>query len=372
MVPDPSLPQGSKAPSPLPHSITPIPTQAPVGIDGSLPARGPFLTGIGQTSTVVGEGDKQHPTPSSSKSNPPPLSVVATLDGLVRTGSTCSQNLIGETLKSVPGATLSTLAVEATRTAVGLVRGGTSAGLPSIKQASLMAVWSVNAVAMTVGHLLAFRLGADQGVANMIVMSSILPGIVVDSVAFKDRPSQTKIASSALLLAGCYIALGAPGLATGAAIGGWVAIKAGIACALAINEGVRRKMVVLKEQDPVKHNFSSAQAMVWVGGISLALLTPVAALSGAFNNLAQYSPSFWLGTAGMAAAVVVSTVLSLAVYVGGGSVVARKVVTTATAVVGTIATGALFFSESLTAYKIIGAALVVAATVILALEKKKK
>lgn len=308
---------------------------------------------------------------ASKKITMTPTSIAA-VDGLVRTASVSFQQLVGAGLQTAPGAMLSTIAVEGIRFASGCITGGLRVARPSSAQMSLMGIWSFNASVMTIGHIVAYSKSADQGVANMIVMSSIIPGMLIDVLFFRDPPTKSKVAASLLLLGGCYTALGAPGIATGAALGSWVAIKAAIACGIAINEGARRKMAALKTQDPEKHNYTGSQAMVWVGGLSLAMLAPAAIGFGAFKNIANYSPTFWLGTAGMAAAVVVSTVLSLAVYVGGGSVVARKVVTTATSVVGTMAAGTLLFDESFSLYKLFGGVMVLGATVVLAIGDRKK
>lgn len=297
---------------------------------------------------------------------------IAVADGLVRTASTTFQQLAGSSMSSWQGSLLSTIAVESIRTTTGIVRGGLSVGVPSRAQMGLMGIWAANAVTMTVGHLVAYSLGADQGVATMLIMASVVPGMAVDWWMFKEKPTATKLLCGAVFLGGCYIALGAPGVLAPAAIGAWVGIKSLIACQLAVNEGVRRKMALLREEQPDKHHFSNEQAMLWVGGTSLAMLAPAAVVAGAFNSITSYPVSFWVGTVGMAAAVVVSTGLSLAVYSGGkSSVFSRKMITTATSIAATIGVGALCFGESLTVGKIIGGGLVLAAALALTFKKEK-
>jgi len=283
----------------------------------------------------------------------------AVYDGVVRAGSTACQKLAGTALNSWHGALFSTAIIECVRVCAGIF--GVVKNPQSLQMSRpmflLILVWAINAVVMTVLHIYSYEVGADQGIATLIVLCAIVPGAIIDDVFFGDRLSKRRISGILLFLLGAYCALGLPGLWSSATLSDWVYFKVIVAVLLAINEGVRRKLAKMPEYRGAK----DYRPHIWVGGLSLAMLSVAIVSTGAFQQVTNFSGLFWLGSGLMGVAVTISTVLSLVVYQGKGSVTARKFLTSTTTLVLAIVSGALFYGEPLNIAKFVGLSLFIVA-----------
>lgn len=287
---------------------------------------------------------------------------IAATDGLVRSFSTACQNLAGKALTSAEGSLIATATIELLRLTTGLSTLALKQTKiqTEFKNLCLMFVWALFAVVMTVLHVYSYEIGADQGIATMIVLGGIIPGALIDRYWFGDPLPTKRIAGMGVFLVAAWSALNFPGKSAVLLLPSWVYFKVIIAGLLAVNEAVRRTLMNV----PPERRITTEQSQFWVGAFALTLLMAAALHTQVWTKLAAYQLNFWLGTLGMGTAVVISTALSLQVYKFPGSITTRKLVSNTTVMITSVIVGVTLFGEPFTAGKALAMVLFVAALVI--------
>lgn len=286
--------------------------------------------------------------------------VLATIiDGAIRTVSTIFQNLTGHSISSWHGALGCNFVIEIVRTfsgaaALALKRQSFKV---SPRQLRLLGIWALFATLMTCLHIASYEQGADQGIAVLALQTSIIWGVLFDWVFFSNKPTKGQCAGVGLLLLATYAAVDFPGLIRTDVLPWWVWIKLLIAFMLGINEMTRRKLAA---EVPGETRINPVVSSFYVGAISLTFLVPliIANSEGVFQSM---SLAFLLSSAVLGWLVVISTVLSLIPYLAGSNILLRKFFGNATALVLSIASGAIIFGEAITIGKILGVGLVIGA-----------
>lgn len=191
----------------------------------------------------------------------------------------------------------------------------------------------------------AYQNGGEVSVMVFIITLSIIPGALIDWVIFGHRLVKRQVLAILIALFGGYAVLGFPSLAEALKLPVWVWISLGIACAVAINQGVTQK---IKGVDPMVKNF-------W-GGLTTVLLALAFLILGGLDPLT--GEKVWTRLVPAATAigfvVIIMWTCNVMSYKDGAAIAIKKLVMNGTYLTLAMVIGISFYGEEFVWGKVLG------------------
>lgn len=206
------------------------------------------------------------------------------------------------------------------------------------------------AVISTVLSFSVFLFGGDMGVNVFIITLSIIPGALIDRFFFGKKLSWREWLGVLVAILAGYSVLGWPSFSGVFAFPLWVWLSFGVACSVAINQGITQKV---KKVDPFVKNF-------WGGLTTVALCLFGVVVLGSAKLLTDFSrpmQNLWLAAAICGVIVVGMWSFNLMSYKAGASIALKKLVMNGVYLITAMIAGVIIFRETLTIGKLVGVVL---------------
>lgn len=206
------------------------------------------------------------------------------------------------------------------------------------------------AIAAFTSGTVVFQMGGDMGVFAFIVALALIPNTFSDLFIFKRRISLRRWFGVALALVSAYIILGRPSMVGIIALPPWIWVSFVAMFAVSINQVVSQ---FIEDMDPLVKNF-------WGGlvqGIGALVILFFLGGAGLFADTSQEMRQVFLMSLVIGVFVIGIWVFNLLSFKAGASLMMKNLVMRGVYLTFSTIFGVLFFSEPLTAEKIIGISL---------------
>lgn len=218
--------------------------------------------------------------------------------------------------------------------------------VPSSRAVMGSLLFGVSAFAMTVLGFYSFTFpNTDVGIATFIATLTIIPGIFIDWIFFKNPLSLIQWLGIGMFLLAGYAMFDFPPLSFFAHLPTWIVLWLLIALLGGLNEGITR--AISRVSSPFANNF-------WVGMVTILLGLGGVAVLHQWNFFGELSKQFWVVSFIVGAIVLAMISFKLLAYKNGGTIAFTKVVMFGTYLTTVTFAGILFYHEPLTVGKIFG------------------